>query len=179
MDEAVREAATREFTESGILGFSMDRVASAAGVNRTTIYRRWPSRSELIRSVIEPMLERYDVAPDTGSVVVDLAVLMRTIRDTSGLPLGRAFTDATVTTAGELAALTDAVRDKAMAPFLEVLTRAAGRGEIPSGEVSLRAHLAFFGIVMWRQTHDSEASDEECGWLASVVTAAGNQPSNR
>lgn len=169
IEEAVRLAAEEELTREGFAGFSVERVANAAGVNRTTIYRRWPSKVDLLRSVIEPLLVPYARVPDTGNSTQDLATLLRTVRDAAGLPLGRAFTEATVTSASELKELTEAVRDEALAAFSDVLTRAAGRSEVPQAQVSLRAHLAFFGIVMWEQTHETPATDADCRELAGLI----------
>src|ERR1700750_2374709 len=66
--EKVREATMAELARVGFPGLTVEGVAKAANVNRTTIYRRWPSKSALLLAVIEPLLERFDHDPDTGSV---------------------------------------------------------------------------------------------------------------
>lgn len=76
-DEVVRrvlDAAMTELARSGYLGFRMDEVAAQAGVNKTTIYRRWPSRSALVEALVDglraPLKERP--LPDTGTLEEDL-----------------------------------------------------------------------------------------------------------
>jgi AcrR family transcriptional regulator len=47
---AILEAALESFIDDGYEGMSMESVAARAGVGKTTIYRRWPSKKELIIS---------------------------------------------------------------------------------------------------------------------------------
>src|ERR1700756_2659500 len=56
--EKVRNATLAELARVGFPGLTIEGVAQAANVNRTTIYRRWPSKSALLLAVIEPLLER-------------------------------------------------------------------------------------------------------------------------
>jgi AcrR family transcriptional regulator len=52
-DEAILRAAMDLFSRYGIESASIGRIAKRAGVARTTIYRRWSSREELIVHAIE------------------------------------------------------------------------------------------------------------------------------
>lgn len=76
-DEVVRQvldAAIVELARSGYAGFRMDEVAARAGVNRTTIYRRWPNRVALVTAVVDRLRTRlrHDPLPDTGTLEQDL-----------------------------------------------------------------------------------------------------------
>ena len=76
-DIAILEAATAILFEKGYAGLTIDGVASAAGVSRPTIYRRWASKPEL---VIAALAHRTGVAipvPNTGSVRRDLMAVQR------------------------------------------------------------------------------------------------------
>jgi AcrR family transcriptional regulator len=53
VDEAVLRAALELFSEYGIEGASIGQIANRAGVARTTIYRRWSSREDLLVDAIE------------------------------------------------------------------------------------------------------------------------------
>ena len=53
VDEAVLRAALELFSEYGIEGASIGQIANRAGVARTTIYRRWSSREDLLVNAIE------------------------------------------------------------------------------------------------------------------------------
>jgi AcrR family transcriptional regulator len=80
-------AATRaELAESGYASLSLERVGRRAGVHKTTLYRRWGSREEL---VLEAMLERaaeHISVPDTGSLRDDLLELARTAAANAASP---------------------------------------------------------------------------------------------
>jgi AcrR family transcriptional regulator len=70
----VLDAAIVELARSGYAGFRMDEVASMAGVNKTTIYRRWPSRAALVTALVDRMRKplRESPLPDTGQLERDL-----------------------------------------------------------------------------------------------------------
>src|SRR5262245_34462901 len=76
-DEVVRhvlDAAVVELARSGYAGFRMDEVAARAGVNRTTIYRRWPNRAALVTAVVDRLRTplRRNPLPDSGALEQDL-----------------------------------------------------------------------------------------------------------
>src|ERR1700731_5059526 len=70
--EKVRKAPMAELARVGFAGLTIEGVAKAANVNRTTIYRRWPSKGALLLAVLEPGLERFDQYLDTVSATGDL-----------------------------------------------------------------------------------------------------------
>jgi AcrR family transcriptional regulator len=70
----VLDAAIVELARSGYAGFRMDEIVSMAGVNKTTIYRRWPSRAALVTALVDRMRKplRESPLPDTGDLERDL-----------------------------------------------------------------------------------------------------------
>lgn len=70
----VLDAALVELAHAGYHGFRMDAVASRAAVNKTTIYRRWPSRAALVTALVDRMRAplRASPLPDTGRLESDL-----------------------------------------------------------------------------------------------------------
>jgi len=60
----VLNAAVAELRQRGYEGLSMDRVAERAGVAKTTIYRRWSSKAELVVALITHL--RDDVPFEPG-----------------------------------------------------------------------------------------------------------------
>ncbi|MHB8869099.1 MAG: TetR/AcrR family transcriptional regulator [Thermoleophilia bacterium] len=107
---AILEAALDAFVEEGYQGMSMEDVAARAGVGKTTLYRRWPCKDDLLLAAIESLLEDFHV-DDTGDVRADLTsavrqahhfitktragdVLPRMLPEvTSRTPLGRAYAE--------------------------------------------------------------------------------------
>jgi AcrR family transcriptional regulator len=55
--------------------FSVAEVAERAGVHRTTVYRRWPTRSHLVGEGLRLHHNRV-VVPDTGNIADDMAELV-------------------------------------------------------------------------------------------------------
>ncbi len=46
----VLRAAFELFAERGYGGLSIEEVSARAGVNKTTVYRRWPTKIDLLRA---------------------------------------------------------------------------------------------------------------------------------
>ena len=55
----------------GIDAVDVESIASEVGCAKTTIYRRWPSKADLVVAAIESGIERGE-DPNTGDVVTDL-----------------------------------------------------------------------------------------------------------
>jgi AcrR family transcriptional regulator len=170
--EKVREATMAELARVGFPGLTIDGVAKAANVNRTTIYRRWPSKSALLLAVLEPGLERFDHDPDTGSLGGDLLALMLMIGESAALPEGQAVHRAVGSTSDELKELVDTVNDRALGAFRRAFDRARVRGEVePTDDTEMIAHLAFFGVVLWNETRQRPPTGDECRRILRVVLA--------
>ena len=75
-ERRIRDAALALLAERGIGGFSVEAVAVRAGVAKTTIYRRWPTKEEMIVSVVTE-LKGPAVPPPGGSVRDELVHLLR------------------------------------------------------------------------------------------------------
>jgi AcrR family transcriptional regulator len=85
---AILEATRAELGQRGYDKFSMDRVASAAGVGKQTVYRRYPSKSTLVADCIlrgylmTPAIE----TPNTGDIRHDIAQWAHTFAELSAHP---------------------------------------------------------------------------------------------
>lgn len=76
--KAIIEATLELLAEEGFQGLSIEAVAARAGVGKTTIYRRWSSKEELVMEAIRQV--QIDVpVMDTGNFRNDLAVLLKTV----------------------------------------------------------------------------------------------------
>ncbi|MEV1007169.1 TetR/AcrR family transcriptional regulator [Streptomyces sp. NPDC049881] len=70
-DARILRAALDQLMAHGYAGFTVDRVAEQAGVAKTTLYRRWPTRDHLAIAVVARMQDAVAV-PDTGDIAADL-----------------------------------------------------------------------------------------------------------
>jgi AcrR family transcriptional regulator len=66
VDEAILAAAFALFIEHGVEGASIEGIARRAGVAKTSIYRRWPTREALLAQAIEAF--RNTVGPSAEMV---------------------------------------------------------------------------------------------------------------
>jgi len=53
VDQAILRAALELFIDHGVEGASIEKIARRAGVAKTSIYRRWPSREALLAQAVE------------------------------------------------------------------------------------------------------------------------------
>lgn len=62
--EAIVRAAVEEFRTAGYEATSMDRIASAAGVSKRTVYNHFPSKEELFALMLEQLWESSEAGID-------------------------------------------------------------------------------------------------------------------
>jgi AcrR family transcriptional regulator len=78
LEYALLDAAWAELQAVGYARLTMEAVADRAGTSRAVLYRRWPSRPDLVLAAIRrhgPMLSGE--IPDTGSLRGDVLALLR------------------------------------------------------------------------------------------------------
>ena len=72
LEHAIFEATLAELSESGYNGLAIDRVARRAQLGRASIYRRWPTKRDLVADAIAYSLPASGTTTRTGSVRTDL-----------------------------------------------------------------------------------------------------------
>jgi AcrR family transcriptional regulator len=174
-DAAIRQAAIEVLADKGPGGFTVDEVAARAGCGKATIYRRWPSRANLLLDTAHSMgLEPERV--DTGSVRDDLVRLITQLatklRDT---PAGRIMPGviAEASVNPEMRQVLSAfVRDRRERPR-EVVERAIARGQLPA-DTDVELVLDMVGAVpFYRELVSGEPMDEaDARRVVDVVLAA-------
>jgi AcrR family transcriptional regulator len=153
-DRAILDAAIELFVTHGFEAMSMEGIADRAGVGKTTIYRRWPSKEELVVDAIDELI--MDVEPlDSGSLRRDLVELLtqlqvvltssragevfpRMIPHVAGdTPLGRAYLRRVI--------------EPRFAMLRSTLGHAVERGELPAGvDPELLRGLLVGPLLMWK-----------------------------
>ncbi|WP_461121642.1 TetR/AcrR family transcriptional regulator [Saccharothrix stipae] len=130
---AVLEAGLAELVSAGYHNLSLEGVARRAGVNKTTLYRRWGTREALLLDAIRARATAKVPIPDTGDLREDLLALVRA----AIANLTTAEVQAMVRVAVALSPHDDAVATTSrtfwaerLAVDAEVVRRAVERGEI-------------------------------------------------
>src|SRR3982751_4600427 len=85
-DPEILDAALDVLAENGYDGMTIEMVASRAKAGKATLYRRWPSKPDLVLDAVACMKSNdIDLAalPDTGTLRGDLIAMIKppTIRD--------------------------------------------------------------------------------------------------
>ena len=75
-DEALREAALALLADVGYDRLTLEAVAARARAGKTTIYRRWPGKAELVVDALVSA-KRPLGSPDTGSLAGDLRAVAK------------------------------------------------------------------------------------------------------
>ncbi|MFF8973755.1 TetR/AcrR family transcriptional regulator [Streptomyces sp. NPDC014995] len=81
LERAILDAALEQLGTVGWNGLTMEGVAAGAQTGKAAVYRRWPSKEDLVADALRAGLPRLDAVPDLGSVREDLVVLCRKARD--------------------------------------------------------------------------------------------------
>ena len=80
VEQAIAEATVELLAEHGVGGLSVEAVAARAGVAKTTIYRRWPGKYELILAVLARARGSLVVPPAGRPVRDDLIFMLERMR---------------------------------------------------------------------------------------------------
>jgi AcrR family transcriptional regulator len=134
--QTVLAAAIGEFMRGGYAGLRIEEVAARAGVNKTTVYRRWPTKAALLRDALRAMHPRPDEPPpDTGSVDEDLRALARGLVDDAARSEGPVVARvlAAELDTPEVSEVTRGLRFELQAGWRMVIDRGVARGELPPG----------------------------------------------
>jgi len=73
---------TLPYLEAGYERFTIEAVAARSATARSVLYRRWPSRLDLLRATIRHRGEVDEIsAPDTGSLREDVLAILTEVND--------------------------------------------------------------------------------------------------
>ncbi|MFI8519128.1 TetR/AcrR family transcriptional regulator [Streptomyces sp. NPDC085481] len=81
LEHAILEATLEQLSTVGWSGLTMEGVAVGAQTGKAAVYRRWPSKEDLVVEALRSALPTMDEVPDHGSVREDLYQLCRRVRE--------------------------------------------------------------------------------------------------
>jgi uncharacterized protein len=127
----VLRTVANELTRVGYALLRVEDIAARSGVNKTTIYRRWPTKPELVAAALAEVAAK--AAPtDTGTLRGDLRESLLEVLAQGDQPLGRGLmrllqSDRTVP---EVDALAHRLRDEQHQRRVALVERGIARGEL-------------------------------------------------
>ena len=171
LDQHILNAALDVLAQTGYEHMTMDAVATAAHAGKATIYRRWPSKAQLVVDAIAcTSVVEVPLPVDTGSLRGDLYVLVEDRPKKADARLLRVMAGlvAAMPLHPDLAQIARARLAEPRRLMLRALfERAVTRGEIPSGRDLDVLSNVLPALVFHRQMVLNEAVDHT--FLSSLI----------
>lgn len=176
--DAITEATFAELAENGYARLSMEAIARRAGVGKAALYRRWPSKEEMLTELIrEAVTDALPPTPVTGSLHSDLRALLDSYRADLSNPMLSRIGLGLLAEAGRTGALEEVLRTGVAVPrravARAVLQAAIDRGELPDRlDLELGADLLIAPLGFRMLIVRGESDDEYLETLTNAIAAA-------
>jgi len=151
-DRAIHKATLELLAEVGYERMSIEAIATRAGVGKTTIYRRYNSKEELVADAIESRREEVEI-PVSKNFWSDIDLIIANATQITLDPLGRQIVALIISTASNNPQFARVYWTKYLQPrrqaFASVISRAKNRKEIAT---DIDADLVFdliSGIMLY------------------------------
>jgi TetR/AcrR family transcriptional regulator, regulator of autoinduction and epiphytic fitness len=150
----VRQAALAELAEAGYGAFTIESVAARAGVGKSTIYRHWRDKAELIADAFQSAHEHAVPDVTTGSARQRVTRLVRHVAEIVGNPMFSRCIPALIEGAERDARVGDFRARFAAAcsqRVTEIVAEGARSGEFSAGTNAELATLALVGAIFYQR----------------------------
>lgn len=182
-DEAILEATRASLVDLGWSKLTMGDVATRAGVAKTTLYRRWAGKNELVVDAVAVLFDQLEL-PDLGSLSADVQAVVLQFAALLERPETQTALMAVVAESTRDEALRTRIRDSIVNRqkrlVLQGRQRAQERGELPVEEdeatAALTADLVFdviAGAVVHRALVSAEPVDADWARRFTLLLLAG------
>jgi AcrR family transcriptional regulator len=176
-DTAILAATRAALVELGWAKLTLGDVATRAGVAKTTLYRRWAGKNELVVDAVAELFDELEL-PDSGTLAADIEGVVLQFAAILARPEAQNGLMAVVAESCRDDALRERIRssivDRQKRLVLEGRERAQARGELPPETDPLdsarTADLVFdivAGSVVHRCLVSSQPADAE--WVRSLT----------
>lgn len=178
--ENVLRTTAEELGRKGYAPLRVEDVAERSGVNKTTIYRRWPTKAELLAATVRHVAA-LPPTPDTGSLREDLLTLLRHSAQSMRSPIKRGIVRMFHLERAdpEVDRIVRALRAEALRSRVCLVERAIERGEVPRGAPSeLIVELVFAPVLSRLVTHGEPVDDDFLVAVVDLVLAGAGYSSS-
>ena len=152
--DAVLPATLSLLANRGFAGFTMEGVAGAAGVSKSTIYRHWPTNLSLLRDALEELNRQPDVEPVGGPARAKVERLLEHLAAAVSDSVIGACIPALIEAAQhhrEVAEFLHEYSNRRRSTLTDVLRQGIGDGEFPAYLDPELAALALSGPIFYRR----------------------------
>jgi AcrR family transcriptional regulator len=155
LERAILDAALDQLSTVGWNGLTMEGVAASAQTGKAAVYRRWPSKEDLVVDALQSGLPRLDAAPDLGNVRDDLLELCRQMREAMysrpGFALRSVLHECDTRTAERFhGVIIEGVVEPSVQLIEEVVLRGIERGEVRSDAAEAAVCDVIPAMMMYR-----------------------------
>lgn len=182
-DAAILEATRAALVELGWSKLTMGDVATRAGVAKTTLYRRWANKNELVVDAVAVLFDELELT-DRGSLMADVEGVVLQFAALLNRPETKTALMAVVAESTSDNALRVRIRsaivDRQKRLVVEGRERAQARGELPyeedPGAAARNTDLIFdvvAGAVVHRALVSAEPVDEEWARRFTLLLVSG------
>jgi len=171
---SVLQATGEELNRVGYANLRVDEVAERAGVNKTTIYRRWPTKAVLVSDTLDSHFQTERPLPETGSLRGDILDYLSNMVALAKTSMWRGiFTALSGRTDPEVEVVARKLYLRERAFRTRLVQRAIDRGELPRAVDAELIGDMFSAPILRRLLTFGE--DVERDYIESVidVTLAG------
>ena len=181
--DLVLQTVVDELTVTPYAQLTVERIAEASGVHKTTLYRWWSGKPEIVADALAAVMEIGRVL-DTGNTRSDLVEwLSGTVRNFTGSPLGTtmpALISDLASTPEGLDAFRGAFLTERRANCAAVIERGVARGDLPDHlDVDLfmdtLAGAVFYRLVVTGARIDADMAER----VVDLLLPASAAPSSR
>lgn len=147
------EAAFQLLGEEGLESATVERIAECAGLHKTTVYRHWPEREDLLADALAANMAPPPM-PDTGSIRDDLVTAMTGLaRTISTRPWSVLLPSLIAASARDerLAELHRQFTERRRQATIELIERAQQRGELAAELDAGHLVETLAGAIVYRQ----------------------------
>ncbi|MGA5330574.1 TetR/AcrR family transcriptional regulator [Streptomyces griseoincarnatus] len=176
-DTAILAATRQALVDLGWSKLTLSDVAVRAGVAKTTLYRRWAGKNELVVDAVAELFDELTL-PDRGSLAADIEGVVLQFAAILARPEARSGLMAVVAEATRDEALRERVRasivDRQKRLVIAGRARAQERGELPpesDAERSARAVDLIFDMVAGSVVHRTLVSNQpaDAEWVHGLT----------
>ncbi|MGU3497611.1 TetR/AcrR family transcriptional regulator [Mycobacterium sp. C31M] len=168
--EAIADAAIDELVEHGYAKLAMEKVARRAGVGKHTLYRRWPTKVELVTEVLARLSVPEVPAPDTGTLRGDVRAMLNAVLTWLTDPRIRAILPSLIAEYGRNPALAQAAATHIGGPRRAWGRAVLERAQVPVDQIDMILDL-MAAPTYWRLVHDRPVDDEYLDRLTDMIMA--------
>ncbi|MFF8408053.1 TetR/AcrR family transcriptional regulator [Streptomyces omiyaensis] len=175
-DEAILEATRAALVELGWSKLTMGDVATRAGVAKTTLYRRWGNKNELVVDAVAVLFDELEL-PDLGSLQADIEHVVLQFAALLERPETKTALMAVVAESTRDAPLRERIRtsivERQKRLVLDGRRRAQERGELPAERDPVAVDAVddlIFDVVAGAVVHRALVSAEpvDAAWVGRL-----------